>query len=270
MSVLICPVCKNSLTTYEHCYKCENNHSFDIAKEGYVNLLSAHKSGDKVGDNKDMARSRRDFLNKGYYSTLANAVGSCVEKYSNNGDNVLDICCGEGYYTSHFTQSFNRNFYGFDISKNMIKLASKRRCNASFFVANISDIPICSGSVKLAFHLFAPFHSAEFSRILCDDGVIATAIPGKEHLFEIKQVLYKEPYFNDEKPPMEDGLEIVEKIRAKSKITLENNDDIMSLFKMTPYYYHTPSEGMSKLEALNTLETTIDFVIIVYRKQNQQ
>lgn len=266
MSILICPVCKNELNIENRTFRCESNHCFDIAKEGYVNLLSAHKSGDNTGDNKEMARSRRDFLEKGFYSPLAVAVGDCLEKYSSDGDNILDICCGEGYYTSELTKKYNRNFYGFDLSKNMVRLAAKRKCNAQFFVANIASIPIKSNSVKFAFHLFAPFHSGEFSRIISNDGVVVTAIPGKEHLFGLKKVLYNEPYYNDEKEPVSDGLELAEKIRVKDTITLNNKEDINALFQMTPYYYHTPTEGMNRLDKISSLTTEIEFVLLVYKK----
>lgn len=266
MSVLKCPVCSSDLVKNEKCVKCGNNHSFDIAKEGYVNLLSAHKSGDSVGDNKEMARFRRDFLNKGYYSTLANAVGECLEKYSHDGSVVLDICCGEGYYTEQLTKKYSREYYGFDISKNMVRLAAKRRCGAEFFVSNISSIPIRDESVDFAFHLFAPFHSSEFSRILKNDGVIVTAIPGKEHLYELKEILYDKPYFNDEKPPQTGELKLVEKLQAKSKIELNSDEDIMSLFRMTPYFYHTPTKGIKRLEDCSNLEVTTDFVLLVYKR----
>lgn len=265
MSILICPICGNELFKDNRTIKCCNNHCFDVAKEGYVNLLSAHKSGDNTGDNKEMARSRRDFLEKGFYSPLANAVGECLEKYSNYGDNVLDICCGEGYYTNVLSDRYNRNFYGFDLSKNMVRLAAKRKCNAQFFVANIASIPIKSKSVKLAFHLFAPFHSEEFARVISDDGVIVTAIPGKEHLFGLKKVLYDKPYYNDEKEPKTDGLELIEKISVKSEITLNSKEDIKALFQMTPYYYHTPSEGMNRLDEKTNLTTEIEFVLLVYK-----
>lgn len=266
MGILICPVCKNELYLDNKAVKCASNHCFDMAKEGYVNLLSAHKSGDSTGDNKEMARSRRNFLEKGFYSPLALAVGECIEKFSADGDSVLDICCGEGYYTSFLAKEYKRDFYGFDLSKNMVRLAAKRNCGAHFFVANIASIPVKTGSVKLAFHLFAPFHSGEFSRILCDDGVIVTAIPGREHLFGLKNVLYDEPYYNDEKEPAADGLELIEKIRVKDSITLDSNQDIKALFQMTPYYYHTPTEGMNRLDKLDTLTTEIEFVLLVYKK----
>lgn len=268
MNVLMCPVCKESLIKSNKSVRCSNGHSFDIAKEGYVNLLSAHKSGDSVGDNKEMARSRRDFLNKDYYKILADAVSDCVLKYSCEGGNVLDICCGEGYYTNVISNKLNRNYYGFDISKNMVRLAAKRSCNARFFVANIANIPISTGSIDFAFHLFAPFHSDEFSRVLADDGVIVTAIPGKEHLFQLKSVLYEKPYYNDEKPPESGKLKLLEKIRVKKEIDLKTQDDIQALFRMTPYYYHTPSQGMAKLESINELTTVIEFVLLVYTKHS--
>lgn len=267
MGILICPVCKNGLHLEGRAFKCENNHCFDMAKEGYVNLLSGSKSGDKTGDNKEMARSRREFLDKGFYSALAEAVCACIEKYSDDGGSVLDICCGEGYYTDFIGRKINRTFYGFDLSKSMVRLAAKRKCGACFFVANITSIPIKSGGVDAAFHLFAPFHAAEFSRVISNDGVIITAIPGERHLYGLKEVLYPAPYLNDEQPPAAEGLELIEKVRVREEITLESSQDIHSLFQMTPYYYHTPSQGMKKLQELDRLKTEIDFVLLVYKKK---
>ncbi len=266
MSILKCPVCGAKLNTEDKRLICVSGHCFDIAREGYVNLLISGKSGDNKGDNKEMARSRRDFLNKGFYSPLSEVVCSCAEKYSDENDTVLDICCGEGYYTEQLSKKLNRRFYGFDISKNMVRLAAKRKCGAAFFVANIASIPLADESVRFAFHLFAPFCEPEFSRILAKDGVIVTAVPGKNHLYGMKNVLYSEPYFNDEKPPAISCLKLEDKIRVKSEINLESQAEINALFQMTPYYYHTPAEGMSKLERLDKLITEIEFILYIYKK----
>lgn len=266
MEIMKCPVCVQALTHENRIWRCENRHSYDVAKEGYVNLLSARKSGDAIGDNKEMALSRRDFLNKGFYQPLAQAVTDCLGKYSSDGDNVLDICCGEGYYTAYAAERLDRRFYGFDLSKNMVRLAAKRKTCAEFFVANIASIPILDGSVKAAFHLFAPFHASEFRRIITDDGVILTALPGRDHLYGLKEVLYDRPYRNDEKEPSAEGLTAVERIRVQGEITLNSREDINALFQMTPYYYHTPTEGMKRLEEQSTLTTPIEFVIIIYKK----
>lgn len=266
MNILKCPVCGQALLCENRIWRCKNRHCYDTAKEGYVNLLSSHKSGDAIGDNKEMALSRRDFLNKGRYQPLAQAVTDCLLKYSSDGDSVLDICCGEGYYTAYAAERLSRCFYGFDLSKNMVRLAAKRRTSAQFFVANIAAIPVADRSIKAAFHLFAPFHAAEFRRIIADDGVILTAIPGRDHLYGLKEVLYDRPYQNDEKEPLAKGLTAIERIRVKGEITLKSREDINALFQMTPYYYHTPSEGMKRLEQRDVLTTPIEFLLIVYKK----
>lgn len=266
MNILTCPVCRLPLAAENRTLRCERGHSFDLAKEGYVNLLSSRKSGELTGDNKAMARSRRDFLDKGYYEPLARAVCEQIGRFSGDGDAVLDICCGEGYYTEYLAARLNRRFYGFDLSKSMVRLAAKRRCGAAFFVANIAAIPVQSGAVKMAFHLFAPFHAAEFARVIADDGVILTAVAGKNHLYGLKRVLYDTPYYNDEQPPAADGLRLTDTVRVSDEITLSSREDIAALFQMTPYYYHTPSEGMRRLQALDRLTTEIEFVIYVYQK----
>lgn len=266
MEIMKCPVCGQALEHENRIWRCADRHSYDIAKEGYVNLLSARRSGELIGDNREMALSRRDFLNKGYYAPLAEAVTKCLYRYSSDGDTVLDICCGEGYYTAYAAERLDRRFYGFDLSKNMVRLAAKRKVSAAFFVANIAAIPIADGAVKAAFHLFAPFHAPEFRRVIADDGVILTAIPGRDHLYGLKEVLYDQPYRNDEKEPSAEGLIAVERIRVRGEITLECREDINALFQMTPYYYHTPSLGMKRLEERAALTTPIEFILIVYKK----
>ena len=263
--MLICPVCAKALKKVNNALRCENGHSFDTAKEGYVNLLISGKPGGNRGDSKEMAVSRRDFLNKGYFSPLAQAVCDCAASFGSDGDAVLDICCGEGYYTQYLSERLSRDFYGFDLSKSMVRLAAKRRCGASFFVANISSIPVKDKSVKLAFHLFAPFHSREFRRVISDDGVIVTAVAGREHLYELKQILYPEPYFNDECEPEHDGLRLSEKISVKDRIELKSRAEIDALFRMTPYFYHTPTSGMQRLNGLDSLSVTADFVLYIYK-----
>lgn len=265
MNILTCPVCAQHLERFDRIYKCAGGHSFDIAKEGYVNLLKSSKPGDNKGDNKEMARSRRDFLNKGFYRPLADKITECAERFSAEGDAVLDICCGEGYYTDCVSKCVNRRFFGFDISKNMVRLAAKRKNGAEFFVANIASIPVATDSVKFAFHLFAPFHSGEFLRILEKGGVIVTAVPGKKHLYGLKEALYDSPYMNDEREPDHGQLKLIDSMKVSYSVTLGNRDDIEALFKMTPYFYHTPSEGMERLSKLNSLTTEIEFVLYAYQ-----
>ena len=260
--MLICPVCSEPLYFTQKNAKCKNGHSFDMAKEGYINLLRSGKSGDLIGDDKLSARSRREFLEKGYYKSLKYALQSL---FSDKNGTVLDICCGEGYYTRALSENENLWVYGFDISKEMVRLAAKRG-GASFFVANMASIPVADESFDYGVHLFAPFNGKEFARILKPGGRLYTVVPGSRHLFGLKEALYDTPYLNDEKLPQTEHLVLNNVWKAGDTITLGSREDIEAVFRMTPYYFHTSATDKQKLELLDTLETEIQFVIAEYIK----
>lgn len=267
MQVLCCPLCKAPLIKTENIYKCNSNHCFDIAKEGYVNLIIGTKSGDSIGDNKAMAKNRQLFLSKDYYAKLRDEVTEVVKKLTPNNSAILDICCGEGYYTSHMADNIsNVCVYGFDLSKEMVRLAAKRKSKADFFVANMSKIPVTDESICTATHMFAPFHDKEFTRILKSGGYLISVVPGTRHLFGLKSAIYSSPYENDEVLPACERLSLTDTINLKYDITLNCNDDIQSLFSMTPYYYHTSQSDKDKLLTLKQLTTELDFKILLYKK----
>lgn len=242
--------------------RCQNGHSFDLAKEGYVNLLRGSKSGDKIGDDKYSARSRRDFLNKGYYAPLRDALCHIFEKKQGC---LLDICCGEGYYTSALAENPNLQVYGFDIAREMVRLAAKRG-KGTYFVANMASIPVPDGAFDFATHLFAPFNETEFARILKPGGSLYTVVPGQLHLFGLKQALYDTPYQNDEQLPDTKLLRLVGTEKITANIDLATPEDIDSVFRMTPYYFHTSQRDREKLAAYSHLQTPIEFLIAHYQK----
>ena len=266
MGILKCPVCGETIGIDNNCYVCKNRHSFDIAKEGYVNFLcGGHRAGVLIGDNKDMACSRQNFLSKGYFDSLINQIKICLDSFGLNNGCVLDICCGEGYYSSKLAEYFSYQFYGFDISKEMVRIAAKKKSPVTYFVANMAHLPINDSSVDIAFHLFAPFHNDEFSRVLKAGGYLISVIPGRRHLFELKEIMYENAYENDEQPPQSDGFALVDTIHVSDTITLNDSQDIMSLLKMTPYFYHTSDEGKARLSSLSSLTTEIEFVVLIYK-----
>lgn len=268
MQALICPVCGMPLKKETKRLYCEYGHSFDIAKENYVNLMVGSKSGELIGDSRDMAKNRRSFLNKDYYIVLAEKIAEIISQLNKTSPVILDICCGEGYYTEKLCKFIdNANVFGFDISKEMIRLAGKRKSNASFFVANMSKIPIADKSVDIAVHLFAPFHEKEFSRILKDHGYLISVQPGADHLFGLKSAIYDTPYKNKIEEVDYALLTPVKRINVKKKILLQSHEDIISLFKMTPYFYHTGNADKAKLDSLEILETDIEFIITLYSKK---
>lgn len=262
--MLICPVCGEKLVFSKNMAACNRNHCFDVAKEGYVNLLRSNRPGDKIGDDKLAARSRRDFLNKGYYSILRDYL---VSLFQHKSGCLLDICCGEGYYTSALSHD-HLSVYGFDISREMVRLAAKRG-GGNYFVANMASIPVADNAFDYATHLFAPFNESEFSRVLGPGGSLYTVIPGKYHLFGLKQALYESPYENDEALPQTSSLRFVGATKLSGKIALAFQEDIQAVFRMTPYYFHTSQVDKEKLLGLDRLETPIEFVIAEYKKEGR-
>lgn len=263
--MLICPVCGTKLCRENSVMRCENGHCFDVAKEGYVNLLRSSKNGDLIGDDKFSARSRRDFLNKGYYAVLQQYLCSLFAEKSGN---VLDICCGEGYYTAAMGENPNLRMFGFDISREMVRLAAKRG-NGTYFVANLASIPLEEASMDYAVHLFAPFNDTAFVRVLKPGGRLYTVVPGRKHLWGLKQALYEIPYENDEKLPQTEQLRFVGSHKVTAEILLASQEDIQAVFRMTPYYFHTSQNDKDKLLALQELETSIEFVIGEYEKPQE-
>lgn len=260
--MLICPVCGKQLNTAAGSLRCDKGHGFDIAKEGYVNLLRSSKSGDLIGDDKFSARSRRDFLNKGYYAVLQQEL---CRLFRDRHGNVLDICCGEGYYTAALGENPNLRVFGFDISREMVRLAAKRG-KGTYFVANMASIPVAEGSMDYCTHLFAPFNEAAFARTLKPGGRLFTVVPGRHHLWGLKQALYDTPYENDERLPQTQLLQFVSSYKVGAEVTLASAEDIQAVFRMTPYYFHTSQRDKEKLAAVEKLTTQVEFLIAEYVK----
>ncbi len=275
MSLFICPVCKKNLKKINNCYKCEKNHSFDVSKDGYVNLLlSNSKNSALPGDNKLMVNSRKEFLDKGYYSILSQSINETVYKHIDreNYNAILDTGCGEGYYTcalNQYLEGKNLNFkvFGIDISKFALSKAGRRNKDIEFAVASIFDIPVKEESCNIVLNIFAPFKEEEYKRIIKKDGLLILVIPGENHLWELKSAIYDTPYKNQHKDYEIEGFFFIDKVIAENTITLTDHNDMENLFKMTPYYYKTSKTDQEKLNNLEKLETKIQFEILVYKKR---
>lgn len=264
----ICPVCKKELNKKDNSLICLNGHCFDCAKSGYVNLLVNTKKGSKNhGDNKMMTIARRDFLEKGYYSKLKDKLVETAKKYSKQGDVLLDCGCGEGYYTTAIYENINNiTMLGFDISKEELKVASKRNSEIEYAVASSFSIPVKNESVDMLFEIFSPYCEKEFLRVLKKNGIMIMVIPLENHLFSLKKQIYDKPYKNEVNSFDLNGFEFVENKDVKYSINLDNNEDISNLFMMTPYYYKTGKIEQARLKALQRISTEIEFSILVYKK----
>lgn len=258
---MICPKCSSKLVQVEKRFVCEKNHSYDIARQGYVNLML---NGSSHGDSKEMVVARNDFLNHGYYSCLKEELCSLIEKY--DPDFLVDLGCGEGYYTSKMAL-YAQECIGVDLSKDALKIAARNDRKSQYIVASIFHLPIEEKSVHCITNIFAPTPLDEVKRILIDEGIYIRVTPHIKHLYEFKQALYKEAYENEIEVIEDNTMKLIDQIKVEDKIFIDNNKDIQALFMMTPYYWKSSKEVSQKVNEMNTCTTTISFDIQVYKKE---
>ncbi len=262
--ILLCPVCGGALSERDRSLRCEKGHCFDLAKEGYVNLLTGSRPGDATGDSREAARFRRDFLNRGWYAPLRDALRA---RFAGRSGRLLDLCCGEGYYTAALGSLPGLEVWGFDLAREMVRLAAKRNAGLGLFVANMARLPVQSAAFDWATLLFAPFLEPELVRVLKPGGQFTVVVPGRRHLYGLKEAVYDRPYENDEALPEAKSLRLLGTEKLSARITLPSQEDIQAVFRMTPYYYRTSPADRAKLEGLDRLDTEIEFVLAEYERQ---
>ena len=278
MQILKCPVCQNKLIKENNTYRCEKNHSYDISSKGYTNMLLANQRHSiNPGDSKEMILSRVRFLELDYYSILRKTILETINKYSSWEEfSFCDLACGEGYYTNFIHKKLNEqykvNSVGIDISKYaIIEACKKQRAekleNIEYCIGNLMNLPFMDESFDFMLNCFALLDEKEFNRVLKENGYFIRVLPDADHLLGIKQVLYKNVILNVMKEKNINGFELVDEIHIKDDITLKTSQEIYDLFTMTPYYYKTSKESIEKLLSLNSLNTRISFVLLVYKKE---
>lgn len=281
-----CPNCASALVPMleerPYVLRCTHGHSFDVARQGYVNLLLPQKRGAALpGDSAEMVRARTAFLDGGYYKAFSDGVNRlvCDTVDANNQTKpvILDAGCGEGYYTARLHQALCAQecspvCVGFDLSRDAAAHAAKRAKAAgcaetlSFAVASLFEMPVADACADGIINLFAPVAEAEFTRVLKDGGFLLMAVPAEEHLWGMKQVLYETPYKNEVRRDTLEHFTLTEVRRVTDTITVTDPAHIRALFAMTPYYWKTSPADRDRLYAQDQLETEIAFDLLLYKK----
>ncbi|MDN7124855.1 methyltransferase domain-containing protein [Pseudidiomarina sp. 1APP75-32.1] len=260
---LCCPLDGEPLTLADKTWRCGNGHSFDVAKQGYVNLLPVQNKRSKdPGDSKTMVQARADFLAGGFYQPLADALAATVLRGDPGA--VLDAGCGEGYYLRQLLDAAERSGYelevaALDISKSATLAAAKQDKRVTWMVASNSQIPVAANSIDALLCVFGFPVSGEFQRVLKPGGRLVMVDPAADHLSELKQVIYAEvkakPY---QLPVPSDAWELVSEQRLTFAVHLPTNGAIRELLTMTPHLYRASNEGRARAEALSELTVTVD------------
>ncbi|MBR2175503.1 MAG: methyltransferase domain-containing protein [Clostridia bacterium] len=265
---MICPVCGERLTEKNRSLICPKRHSFDRARQGYVNLLPVqNKHSLAPGDAKDMLEARRAFLDRGYYQPICRDVCDMIKKYSPSvSPIVVDIGCGEGYYTAAFEKNCSAYCIGVDIAKEAARMACARSKSILWTVATASHIPVESGSADAVTAVFSLFVNDEYARILKKGGIFVEVTAGSEHLKELKKLIYEE-VFEQHKHPCAGGKQFQEVSLLEKRFVFElDNTELKELLAMTPHSRRMKKERLERLYETERLSLTANYFVRVLQK----
>ena len=266
---LICPVCGDVLYPAERAYRCGQNHSFDVARQGYVNLLTVQqKHSLNPGDTKEQVASRRAFLSAGFYRPIADALCLTARELGAKGP-ILDVGCGEGYYSSRLAEALGAELVGLDISKEAVRRAAGTYKNALWLCATAAKLPVPDHAVSTLTSLFALTLPEEFRRVLAADGLFFQVLAAQDHLLGLKSIIYPELKFKEKDTvPDVPGFELVKSVPIRFDFTVEG-EQVQNLLSMTPHVYRIGKEGAARLAATQILRDTASCVLNAYSPRNK-
>ena len=264
---LLCPVCGGVLTKENRTYRCGTGHSFDVARQGYVNLLTvSRKHSLNPGDTRDQVLSRRAFLDAGYYAPIAEALIETAKELGVSGP-ILDIGCGEGYYSAKLASALQAELVGLDISKEAVRCASAKYKGPTWLTATAAHIPVPDASAGLITSLFALTLPEEFKRVLKPEGCYFQVLAAQDHLLGLKSIIYPELKFKEKDTvPALPGFELVKSVPIRFTFTVEGSQ-VQNLFSMTPHVFRIGKAGAEALRKTEKLTDTASCVLNVYRQK---
>lgn len=264
--MIICPLCQQPLTMAEKSWYCVNSHSFDVAKEGYVNLLPVqYKKSRSPGDTPQSVQARRAFLQAGYYQPLRDAIHQLLQPLQ--AQQILDIGCGEGYYTSVMSDSADQ-VVGLDIAKSAVQIAAKRYPAVTWLVASGAKLPFESHSLDVVTSFFSPLPLDEMIRVLKAHSHVLMVTPAPSHLFSIRDALFDNVELHTPEKfisHLSIGFSLISEQLISYDLTL-NQEALKNLIAMTPYAWKARAENRAELEAKDQFMTQASFQVYLFKK----
>ena len=263
---LLCPVCGEQLNLSGKQYLCPNRHSFDVARQGYVNLLTVQqKHSLNPGDTREQVLSRREFLEAGFYAPIAETLIAEAKALGITGQ-ILDVGCGEGYYSAQLADALESPLTGLDISKEAVRCAAAKYKGKQWLCATAAHIPVEDGSVSLLTSLFALTLPQEFARVLQEGGYYFQVLAAEDHLLGLKGIIYDRLNFKEKNTvPELPGFALRKSVPIRFSFTVEGQQ-IQNLFSMTPHVFRIGKDGAERLRKTETLTDTASCVLNIYQR----
>ncbi|MFD2117449.1 putative RNA methyltransferase [Paenibacillus yanchengensis] len=295
--LLHCPICMASMKVQANSLVCDEHHSFDIARGGYVNVL---KKPATVKYTKSLFHARKAISESGLFDPLDQSITRLIDRYwmsKNRMPNVLDVGCGEGSRlvriqeqlqhimtekTSTSSEAHTSDaphieqrasiFAGFDIAKEGIALACKHELDAAWFVADLAQCPVKDRTFDIILNILSPSHYGQFKRILRPDGLVVKVVPEQHYLHELRKMLFvaseKQEYegSDDSQQQFADQFRLIASERVTEQVTL-NQTQVHQLLQMTPLAWHAEQQTIEAIQQLDQMNITLDLTVLVGDQQ---
>lgn len=267
MAALRCPLCRAPLTCEARDWHCPSGHHFDVAREGYVNLLPVQqKKSLSPGDSAESLRCRRDFLAAGHYQVLRDAVITLLQPLTPT--DLLDIGSGEGYYTQAMAGVAAR-VIGIDIAKPGIQLAARRHRDITWLVASAAALPLENAGLDVVTSLFSPLPVAEITRVLRPDGHLLVVTPASDHLWQLREALFEQVRAHEPEKflmPFETDFTLLKQVEVRAPLRLTTTD-LANLVQMTPYAWKATPTRREALLARSNVATEAAFTVLLWQRR---
>lgn len=238
MTQLRCPVCHNPLARTGNSLVCAERHTYDVARQGYVNLL--RHSPENLYEDAALFAARRAVYTVGFFDGVADALHTALPEGV-----VLDAGCGEGSMLHRMLAGGGREGIGMDIAKPAVRMAAGSYKEATWCVADLCDIPLADASVDAVVNMLTPANYGEFHRLLRADGRLLKVVPNAGHLAEIRAVAGHAAYTHTLEASLEvfgRQFDVLSQQRVRYVVPCDTQL-AAQVFTMTPMTVHDTPQG---------------------------
>lgn len=276
-----CPVCHGEIKVDDgKSLLCIHSHRFDLAKQGYVNMLTTPS---KTKYDKRMFDGRKMMNEAAFFEPMLARLSEIIGRWQETNEDkkviLLDAGCGEGSHLTTLREMVSLHLQadvlgvGIDISKEGVLMAARNDSSNLWFVADLAKCPFADKSFNVILNILSPSNYAEFDRLLTEDGVLIKVIPDSEYLKELRSVFYEQDdrreYSNEQTVQLFDrSFELMDQERICYSVQL-NPVELQHLVYMTPLTWSATEEQVQNVLDHDLREVTCDFTILVGRKKKK-
>ncbi len=268
LACLRCPICGHDLTQVGNAVRCATGHSYDLARQGYLNLLGAASPN---ADSAAMVGARAEFLAAGHYGPLVERIAALAGETAPPEGIVLDAGAGIGHYLAPVLTALDqRPGLALDLSSVALRRAARAHSRIGAVVWDVwRPWPVREGCAGLVLNVFAPRNGAEFRRVLRQDGALLVVTPGAEHLAELGERFGMLTVDPNKDRRLSASLDEHFDLTARESLTVAlrlTAKDAANLVRMGPSAHHLTGDQQRALDAIaEPVTATASFTLSTYR-----